>query len=136
MRTLIAVIAASALLSSWSQAQDKKPEETSKTPLQKISAAEATKHYQETMTVTGMVAQVSIREKLVYINLDKKYPESPFTCVIFARATNDFGNLMAIEGKHVEVSGKIDEFHDKPQIVLNNTNQLKVLDAPAAPEKH
>ena len=83
------------------------------------------------MTVTGKVAQVSIREKLVYINLDKKHPETPFTGVIFARATNQFGNLKDLEGKAVEITGKVDDFHDKPQIVINSTNQLKVVGASA-----
>ena len=108
-------------------AQEKKAEKTPKAAPQKISAEEAAKHYQETMTVTGKVAQVSIREKLVYINLDKKHPETPFTGVIFARATNQFGNLKELEGKSVEITGKVDDFHDKPQIVLNSTNQLKVV---------
>ncbi len=137
MRIFIAAIAASALLNSV-QAQDKKPEATPEKSTQKISADDAAKHYQETMTVTGKVVQVSILQKLVFLNIDKKYPDSPFTGVIFARATNDFGNLKALEGAQVELSGKIEAFHDKPQIVLNSTNQLKVVtqpsSAPAAPK--
>jgi DNA/RNA endonuclease YhcR with UshA esterase domain len=109
-------------------AQDKKPEEAKKAPPQKISATEADKHYQETLIVTGKVAQVTLREKLVYINLEKRFPETPFTGVIFARATNQFGNLKSLEGKQVELTGRIEEYRDKPQIVLNSTNQLKVID--------
>jgi DNA/RNA endonuclease YhcR with UshA esterase domain len=135
MRTLITVLAATALLTHWASAQEKKPEQTPAKPLLKIGTGDATNHYSETMIVTGMVAQVSIREKLVYINLDKKFPESPFTCVIFARATNDFGDIKAIEGKPVEVSGKIEAYRNKPQIVLSSTNQLKVLQAAAGPTK-
>lgn len=137
MRTLI-VVAVSIVLTLAAQAQDKKGDAAPTKPLQKVSAEEAAKHYQETMIVTGKVAHVSIREKLVYINLEKNYPDSPFTCVIFARATNDFGNVKALEGKQVEVSGKIEDYHDKPQIVLNSTNQLKVVGQTGAPavEKH
>lgn len=132
MRTFIVLLAASALLAT-AAAQEKKPEETGKPAPQKISTAEADQHYQQTMIVTGKVAQVSIREKLVYLNLDKKYPDTPFTGVIFARATNQFGDLKSLEGKPVEISGKIEEYHDKPQIVLNSTNQLKVIDLPNSP---
>ena len=104
-------------------------QETSKPEVsKKIGAAEADKHIGETLVVTGKVAQVSIREKLVYVNLDKAYPNSPFTAVIFSRATNQFSDLPALKGKDVEVSGKIEEFHDSPQIVLNSTNQLKVIE--------
>jgi exonuclease VII large subunit len=71
---------------------------------------------------------VTIREKVVYLNLDKKYPDSPLTCVIFAPATNLFGDLRKLEGKQVEVKGKIEKYKDRPQIVLTGTNQLTVVE--------
>ena len=103
-------------------------ERKSQTP-KRISPAEAKDHYQETVVVTGQVAQVTIREKLVYLNLDKKYPNTLLTGVIFAKATNQFGDLNKLEGKRVEITGTIDEYRDKLQIVLSSTNQLKVLEA-------
>ena len=137
MRTFIITVATSALFTLCASAQEKKPDDTTKPAPQKISALEADKHYQQTLTVTGKVAQVSIRERLVYLNFEKKFPDTPFTGVIFARATNQFGDLKSLEGKSVEVSGKIEEYHDKPQIILNGTNQLKVVDAASpAPSKN
>jgi len=133
MKTLTAIAAALGLLSFCALAQDAKSEAPSTAPPKRISAAEAEKHYQETVIVTGKVAQVSIRPKLVYINLDKKYPESPMYCVIFARATNQFGDLKKLEGKQVEITGKIEEYQDKAQIILNSTNQLKVIEKAAEP---
>jgi len=100
-----------------------------KSEIKKIGTGDAQKHYQQTCIVTGTVAQVTIREKLVYVNLDKRFPDSPLTCVIFARATNQFGDLKKLEDKAVEVKGKIDEYQNRLQIVLNSTNQLKVVDA-------
>ena len=97
----------------------------------KIGAAEAGKHYQETCIVTGKVAQVTIRERLVYLNLDKPYPATPFTGVIFARATNQFGDLSKLKGRHVEIKGRVEDYNGKVQIVLNSTNQLKVVDQKA-----
>lgn len=93
----------------------------------RIGAAEAVDHYDKKMTVTGTVAQVTIREKLVYLNLDKPFPQTPLAGVIFARSTNAFGDLSALKGKQVELTGKIEEFKERPQIVLTSTNQLKVL---------
>jgi len=107
-----------------------------KTEIKKIGTAEADKHYQETCIVTGKVAQVTIREKLVYLNLDKKFPDTPLTCVIFARATNQFGDLKKLEGKQVEVQGKIDEYKEKLQIILNSTNQLKVVEPDKAEKQN
>lgn len=101
----------------------------------RITAAEAKAHVGQSVIVTGRVMQVSAREKTVYLNLDKTYPLAPFTAVIFARAMNQFTNLQALEGKRVEISGKVIQFQDRPEIVLADKRQLRVLDDPvqAAP---
>jgi exonuclease VII large subunit len=99
---------------------------TSPPPL-KISASEAAKYYNQQMTVTGKVAQITIRPKVVYLNLDHKYPHSPLALVIFPSNTNQFGDLNALEGKNIEVKGKIRNYHNRPEIVLESTNQLKVI---------
>ena len=78
------------------------------------------------MIVTGTVAQVSICPGIVYLNLDKPYPRSPFSLVIFPANTNRFGNLKALKGTSVEARGKIINYHDRAEIVLDNTNQLTV----------
>ena len=133
MKTLTAIAAVFGLCSFCALAQDDKSEAPPTSPPKRISAIEAEKHYQETVIVTGKVAQVSIRPKLVYINLDKRYPESPLSCVIFARATNQFGDLKKLEGKQVEIKGMIEEYQDKPQIILNSSNQVKVIEKAAEP---
>jgi hypothetical protein len=85
-------------------------ETTSPAPL-KIGTLEANKHYDQDMIVTGKVAQVSIRAKVVLLNLEQPFPDSPFTLVIFPAATNQFGDIKALEGKNVEVRGKIKAYH-------------------------
>ena len=93
--------------------------------LTRISAAEAERHFAETVIVTGKVAQVSIRAKLTYVNLDKEYPQTPLYCVVFARARNQFGDLKQLEGKDIEVRGKIEEYQSKAQIILNSLEPVK-----------
>jgi len=109
--------------------QDAKPSDSHSEEPKRIGAAEAEKYIDKTMIVTGKVAQVTIREKLVYLNLDKAFPDSPFTAVIFSRATNQFGDLKKLKDQNVEIRGKVEEYKEKPQIVLNSTNQLKVLES-------
>jgi hypothetical protein len=133
MKTLTAIVAAFGLCSLLAVAQDAKAPAPQASGPKRISAADAAKHYDETVIVTGKVAQVSVRPKLVYVNLDKKYPDAPMYCVVFARATNQFGDLKKLEGKQVEVKGKIEEYQSKPQIILNSTNQLKVVEKTAEP---
>jgi DNA/RNA endonuclease YhcR with UshA esterase domain len=126
MKNLICLLVTSALITLPALAEDAKSDSP-----KKIGTAEAEKHYQETCIVTGKVAQVTIREKLVYLNLDKPFPETPFVGVIFARATNQFGDLSKLKGKDVEIKGKVEDYKGKVQIVLTSTNQLKVVEQKA-----
>ena len=95
----------------------------------KISTLEAAKHYEETMTVTGKVVEVSVLPRITFINLDQPHPDSPLTAVIFPTATNQFPDIKSLKGKSVEISGKIKNYHDKPEIVLESSNQLTVVSA-------
>ena len=97
----------------------------------KISTIEAAKHYEETMTVTGKVVEVSVLPRIAFINLDQPHPDSPLTAVIFPTATNQFPDIKSLKGKSVEISGKIKNYHDKPEIVLESSNQLTVVSLPA-----
>jgi hypothetical protein len=90
----------------------------------KISANAADKHYGENAIVTGRVAQVTIRPKAIFINLEQPYPNSPFTGVVFSRFTNQFSDLTTLEGKVIEVGGLITNYQNKPEIVLTNASQL------------
>ena len=135
MKTILAIITTLSLLAVSATAQTAKKAEPKNDHPQKIGAAEADKHYDETMIVTGKVAQVSIREKLVYLNLDKPFPASQFSGVIFAKSTNQFGDLKKLEGCQVEIKGKIAQYREKPQIVLDSTNQLTVTECAVADPK-
>ena len=91
---------------------------------QKIGTADAAKYYDQTMIVTGKVAQVTIRPTVTFLNLDKAYPDSPFTAVIFHGHSSFYGDANALRGKSIEIKGKIQNYRDKPEIALDSTNQL------------
>ena len=104
----------------------------------KIGTGEADQYYGQVMIVTGRVVQVTMRPKVKFLNLDQPFPNSPFTVVIFQGTY--LADATALEGKDVEIKGKIKNYHDKPEIVLSDTNQLTVLggltvstNAPATP---
>ena len=101
----------------------------------KIPAADAASHYGETLAVWGKVAQVTVRPKVVFVNLDQPYPNARFTGVIFADNTNGFTNLRALRGETVEITGRIKNYQDKPEIVLTNAAQLKVVKPVGAEKK-
>ena len=93
----------------------------------KIGTADADKYYDQTMIVTGKVAQVTVRPTVTFLNLDKAYPDSPFSVVIFHGHSSFYGDANALKGKSIEIKGKIVKYHEKPEIALDNTNQLNVI---------
>jgi hypothetical protein len=101
--------------------------DTTPASLLKIGTADATNHYGQDMIVTGRVAQVTIRPAAIFLNLDKPFPKSPFSVVIFHGHSSFYGDANALKGKSIEIRGKIKNYRDKPEIILNDTNQLTVL---------
>jgi DNA/RNA endonuclease YhcR with UshA esterase domain len=141
MRTLLSllVVLAFAIRLPAEDTNAPAPSKTSTSAPLKIGTGEADKYYDQEMIVTGRVAQVTIRPTVTFLNLDKPFPNSPFTVVIFHGHSSFFGDANALKGKSIEIRGKIKNYHDKPEIALDRTNQLTVLgstvptNAPAAP---
>ncbi|HEX3797840.1 MAG TPA: S1/P1 nuclease [Verrucomicrobiae bacterium] len=94
----------------------------------KIGTAEASHYYDETMVVTGKVVDVSIRANVALLNLDKPYPDSPFTVAIFAESMDQFGDLNRFKNHDVELSGTITEYHGKPEMILDSPSEIKITD--------
>jgi len=122
MRSFLLILAAFAFTFELSAAETNNP-----VP-QKISAAEATNYYDREMIVTGKVAQVTIRSTVTFLNLDEKYPESPLAVVIIHGKSSYYGDANALKEKQIEIRGKITKYKDKPEIALDTTNQLTILD--------
>jgi DNA/RNA endonuclease YhcR with UshA esterase domain len=95
----------------------------------KIGTADAASHYDQEMIVTGKVAQVTIRPTVIFFNIDKAFPDSPFTVVIFHGRSSFYGDANALRGKSIEIRGKIKNYQNKPEIVLDSMNQLAVFDS-------
>ena len=121
MKTAFILMSLIVPLLSWAEDSTNSPAPA------KIGTKAASEHYDQLLTVTGKVAQVTIRPAIVFINLDQPYPDSPFAAVIHPGATNLFGNLSALKGKSVEITGKIKNYHDHPEIIMDHTNQLLIL---------
>lgn len=136
MKSKYVMVAALSLAAVIAVAQETKKPKTagydkSSTPLKKIGTLEATNYYNKMMIVTGKVVQVSVKPTITFLNLDQPYPNSPFAAIIFPSATNQFPNIKDLKGKSVELKGKVAEHGGKPQIVLNNSNQLQVIETKA-----
>jgi DNA/RNA endonuclease YhcR with UshA esterase domain len=135
---VVAALSVAAVIAFAQETKSEKPAMTGKSvALKKIGALEATNFLNKTMIVTGKVARVSIRPKIVYIDIDEAFPNSPFNGIVFPSATNEFPKLKELKGKDVELTGKIAEYQGKPQIILTKSNQLHVVEqkAPATESK-
>ena len=93
----------------------------------RLDLAEAAKWIGKQAVVTGVVAQVTARPSLVFLNFDKAYPSNLFTAIIRNNNTNEFQNLTALRGKAVAVTGQIRDYNGKPEMELTGKSQLKVL---------
>jgi DNA/RNA endonuclease YhcR with UshA esterase domain len=96
-------------------------------PVAVVSPLEAGDYMGKEITVKGFVADVYKSEKVAYLNFVQKFPENPFTAVIFASRFASFGNIERYERKNVEVTGRVSKFKDKPQIILDSEAQIKIV---------
>jgi hypothetical protein len=100
--------------------------QTTLIPEKVISPVEAKSFIGKVVTVLGFVAEVTVREKVTYLNFTEKFPENSFTAVVFANKYDEFGDMTKYKEKNVEVTGIVNTFRNKPQIVLNEKSQIKI----------
>lgn len=93
----------------------------------KITSSEASNYINVNAIVKGYVADVAVREKVAYLNFDKKYPKNTFTAVIFAEKFEAIGDLSIYKNQNVEVKGVITEYKGKPQIIISSKNQISIV---------
>jgi len=99
-------------------------------PIETITAEQAFKYVGSSKTVCGMINQVHHFSKGVYLNLDKVFPDTQFSIVIWdSDADYVLGNstsFNAYSGASVCVSGNISTFNGRSQIIVNESIQLQV----------
>lgn len=90
-----------------------------------ITPAEAAKHVGEEVIVQGTVDQIVLSVNLTtHINFGGIYPNHQFTATIFKARQSFFSGVKGYEGKVVQVRGLVRLYRGKPEIVLNDPEQL------------
>jgi DNA/RNA endonuclease YhcR with UshA esterase domain len=108
------------------------PIPVSKSQEEYIAAKEAYKYVGKRKTVCGDVASTfyAVRSKgqPTFLNLDQPHPNEIFTVVIWGSDRNKFKNPpeISFKGKKVCVSGIIDTYRGKPQIIVRDPDQIAV----------
>jgi DNA/RNA endonuclease YhcR with UshA esterase domain len=62
----------------------------------------------------------------IFLNMGGKYPNQAFTAFIPAGSASQFPNAQQYDGKTVAVTGKIQLYKGKPEIILNSPSQISV----------
>jgi DNA/RNA endonuclease YhcR with UshA esterase domain len=134
MKKVVLLLNLAVLVSVGAQESKSDSAGKAKEPI-RISATEAKAHIDAQAVVKGTIAEVNVGERIVRLNFEEPYPKNPFTAVIFPANTNKFPEVEKLKGKTVEISGKIAQYRERPQIVLTSTNQVKVVEDATGAEK-
>lgn len=98
---------------------------------QSIPAADAGKHIGDSVTICGKIMGAryleSAKNQPTFLNVDGAYPNQALTIVIWedVRKQLGFKPEEKLLNKQVCVSGKVETFKGKPQIVIHKPAQLK-----------
>ena len=96
-----------------------------------VTPAEAAAQEGKEGKVKGRVeGQKTSAKGVTYLNFGAKYPNHVFSCVLRAK---DFpSGPPMLEGKEVEVTGVIKIFEGKPSMDISSSDQIHVIEEPAA----
>lgn len=92
-----------------------------------ISSQEVKLHIGDSLTIRGYVADIYLSDKVAYINFENRFPKNIFSCAVFENRLNDFGDLSKYKEQTVEVTGKITTYKNKPQVILNSKDQIRIV---------
>jgi len=100
---------------------------TNENNLKGITAPEIKNHIGEIVTLNDIVTGVHVTEKVAYLNFGNKFPKNDFSGVVFAGKYELFGDLNIFNNERVEITGNVSLFRNKPQIILNSPDQIKII---------
>ncbi|HMS64774.1 MAG TPA: hypothetical protein PKD83_05905 [Ignavibacteria bacterium] len=114
-------------ISERNEVQHKNETSSEKSDLLTITSNEIKLHIGDSLNIKGVPADIYLTDKVAYLNFENKFPKHVFSCVIFENKFNEFGDLSKFKNKNVIVTGKVTTYKNKPQVVLNSKDQIKIL---------
>jgi endonuclease YncB( thermonuclease family) len=105
-----------------------KPVEPPQHSAKYLDYIEAPSHIGEYACVSGKIDHVYTSQKgTIFLNFCSDYKTCPFGIVIFGSDAYKFPNPKQYEGQTVEITGLIKSYQGRPEIILNNPSQIKIL---------
>lgn len=93
---------------------------------QTISADSAKYYEHKKVTVCSTITGVHESPKVTYLNFGPGYPNQTFTAVIFAADKPKFAKITFSGAMPVCITGTIELYKGKPEIILKDTSQLQL----------
>ena len=92
-----------------------------------LPITEAPKKLGSTVCITGKVLSVnrSPSGAAWFLNFCSDYKTCPFSAVVFTKDLRDVGDVRKLEGKIIEVNGRVLEYQGVPEIIIRDARQLK-----------
>ncbi|MGV3529133.1 MAG: hypothetical protein ACO1OO_09575 [Flavisolibacter sp.] len=93
-----------------------------------VNVSDAGKHIGETVKICDKVYGVKSLEKLSLVNLGARYPKSPLTIVFYEESRKQLKGTPEnlFDNKKICITGKIELYKGKPQIVVWKPDQILV----------
>lgn len=81
----------------------------------------------EAATVEGVVDEVHVARKsgTIFIDMGGQYPNNTFTAVIWPENAGSFPNVSSLYGQTVKVTGTLQLYQGKQEIILREASQLR-----------
>jgi DNA/RNA endonuclease YhcR with UshA esterase domain len=93
---------------------------------QTVGLADLKAHIGKPVTVEAAVSDVHVAASgVTFIDLGGRFPDNNFVAVIFADDAAKFPNATALAGKTVTITGTVQLYQGKPEIILKSAGQLK-----------
>ncbi|HEY8253363.1 MAG TPA: hypothetical protein VIG39_01920 [Rhizomicrobium sp.] len=97
-----------------------------------LKADQAAAHVGETATVEGRVSVGKTPGGETYLDIGGTGNSAPFSAYVSRWNRSAFQDVDKLDGKNVQITGRISTFRDKPEIFLTDPGQIAVKpDAPA-----
>ena len=90
-----------------------------------LSISEARKHVGKANCVSGTVIRVEEGNNgITFLDFCADYRSCPFTVVVFEGDLRKVGDLRQLQGRKVQIKGRIEEYDDRAEIILRHPQQL------------
>ncbi|HUX14162.1 MAG TPA: hypothetical protein VMW87_14130 [Spirochaetia bacterium] len=103
-------------------------------PVAHFTATEAVRHFGTYAVVTGIVAEVhegadtrATANDPTFLDFGSPYPAQSLTAVVFSRDRSRFPNLASLVGRTVQVTGRIERYKGRAEIILSSPGQLRIV---------